>query len=43
LRDAQRLIVDQSHICGWFKQFLAPTFLHILGPLLPNDLVSLFH
>jgi uncharacterized membrane protein required for colicin V production len=42
LRDAQRLIVDQSHIAAWFRQFVAPTFLHILGPLLPNDLVSLF-
>lgn len=43
LRDAQRLIVDQSHISEWVKQVLAPTFLHILSPLLPNDLVSLFH
>ena len=42
LRDAQRLIVDQSHISAWFRQFLAPPFLHIMSPLLPNDLVSLF-
>jgi uncharacterized membrane protein required for colicin V production len=43
LRDAQRLIVDQSHISGWFRDFVAPTFLRMLGPLMPSDLVSIFH
>ena len=43
LRDAQDLIVNQSHIAGWFRDVVAPPFVHIWAFLLPADLVSLFH
>ena len=43
LRDAQNMVVNQSHIADWFRHVLAPPFLHILSPLLPSDLTSLFH
>src|ERR1035437_1974047 len=42
LRDAQDLIVNQSHIAGWVREVVAPPFMHILSFLLPSDLVSLF-
>ncbi len=41
VRDAQNL-VQQSHIAGALKDHLAPLFVHVLGPLLPSDLVSVF-
>ena len=43
LRDAQNMVVNQSHIADWVRHLLAPTFLRILGPLVPSDLTSLFH
>ncbi len=42
LRDAQDLIVNQSHIAGWIRDAVAPPFVHIWSFLLPSDLVSLF-
>lgn len=42
LRDAQHMIVDQSHIAGWMKGGVAPAFLYILSFLLPSDLVAIF-
>jgi hypothetical protein len=41
LRDAQNLIVNQSHIAGWRQAHWFPVRSH-LGSLLPSDLVSLF-
>src|ERR1035437_1806 len=35
LRDAQDLIRNQSHICFWLKDHVAPGFLHLLSFLLP--------
>jgi uncharacterized membrane protein required for colicin V production len=43
LRDAQDMLVNQSHIGEWMKNVLAPPFVHLLGVLLPSDLVSTFH
>lgn len=42
LRDAQNLIVNQSHIADGVRHVVAPPFLHVLSFLLPSDLVSLF-
>lgn len=42
LRDAQDLIVNQSHIAGWIRGAVAPPFVHVWSFLLPADLVSLF-
>jgi len=42
LRDAQDLIVHQSHIAGAIRDVVAPPFVHVLSFLLPSDLVSLF-
>ena len=42
LRDAQDLILNQSHIAGWIRDVVAPPFVHIWSFLLPSDLVSLF-
>ena len=42
LRDAQDLLVNQSHIGGWFREAVAPPFVHLWSFLLPSDLVSLF-
>jgi uncharacterized membrane protein required for colicin V production len=41
LRQVQDL-VHQSAICGGVKDVLAPTFVHVLGLLLPSDLTSVF-
>lgn len=43
LRDAQDMIVNQSHIARWVGEVVAPPFVHILSFLLPSDLVSAFH
>ena len=42
LRDAQDLIVNQSHIGGWIRDAVAPPFVHLWSFLLPPDLVALF-
>jgi len=41
VRDVQNLI-QQSHIAGALNDHVAPLFVHVLGPLLPSDLVSIF-
>ena len=41
-RDAQDMILNQSHIAFWLKDHIAPGFLHLLSFLLPGDLVSLY-
>jgi uncharacterized membrane protein required for colicin V production len=42
LRDAQDLVVDQSHISHWLHETIAPGFVHILSPLLPADLNAVY-
>jgi uncharacterized membrane protein required for colicin V production len=42
LRDAQHLLINQSHIGAWIKDAVAPPFVHLLSSLLPPDLVKLF-
>lgn len=42
VRDAQRMLVQESHIGAALRDHVAPPFVHILGPLLPPDLVSIF-
>jgi uncharacterized membrane protein required for colicin V production len=40
LRDAQNMIVNQSHLAGGLRDVIAGPFLHILSFILPSDLVS---
>jgi membrane protein required for colicin V production len=42
LRSVQDMILNQSHIAAWLKSGIVPAFVHILGVLLPPDLVSTF-
>ncbi len=42
VRDAQNLIIHESNIAGAARDLLAPTFIHVLSPLLPSDLVEIF-
>jgi uncharacterized membrane protein required for colicin V production len=42
VRDAQKLIIHESHIAGGIRDVVAPTFVHVLSPLLPSDLVAIF-
>ena len=42
VRDAQNLIIHESHIAGGVRDVVAPPFVHLLSPLLPADLVSIF-
>ena len=42
VRDAQRMLVQESHIGAALRDHVAPAFVHILGPLLPSDVVSIF-
>jgi uncharacterized membrane protein required for colicin V production len=42
LRNAQDLIAHQSHLSIWIKDHIVPGFLHLMGFLLPSDLVALF-
>ncbi|MFI5258172.1 MAG: CvpA family protein [Candidatus Limnocylindrales bacterium] len=42
LRQAQDLLIHQSHIAGAIKDIVVPPFVHILSALLPSDLVSIF-
>lgn len=42
LRQAQDMLIHQSHIAGGLKDIVVPIFVHILSPLLPSDLVSIF-
>jgi uncharacterized membrane protein required for colicin V production len=42
LRDAQDLVIKQSHIGAWMEDSVAPPVLHLLSSLLPSDLVELF-
>lgn len=42
VRDAQNLIIHESNIAGADRDFLVPPFVHVLSPLLPGDLVTLF-
>ncbi len=41
-RDAQDMILNQSHIAFWLKDHIVPGFLHLLSFLLPGDLVSIY-
>lgn len=40
LRDAQDMIVNQSHIAIWLNDHVAPVFVHIVAILLPTELTS---
>jgi uncharacterized membrane protein required for colicin V production len=42
VREAQNQIIHDSHIAGADKDLLVPLFIHILSPLLPTDVVTLF-
>jgi uncharacterized membrane protein required for colicin V production len=42
VRTAQDLLLNQSHIAGWFRDAVAPGFIHLFSALLPSDLVSVF-
>ena len=42
VRDAQNMIVHDSHIGGAVRDNVAPPFVHILSPLLPSDLVAIY-
>ncbi len=42
LRDAQDLIVRQSHIAAGIRDVIVPPVVHILSLVLPSDLVSTF-
>jgi uncharacterized membrane protein required for colicin V production len=42
LRAVQDMILNQSHIAAAIKSGIVPAFVHILGVLLPADLVSIF-
>lgn len=42
LRQAQDLLIHQSHIAGAVKDLVAPPFIHVLSFLLPSDLVAVF-
>ncbi len=42
LRQAQDLLIHQSHIAGGVKDIVVPVFIHALSLLLPSDLVSIF-
>jgi uncharacterized membrane protein required for colicin V production len=42
VRDAQNLVIHESHIAGGMRDVLAPPFIHLLSPLLPSDLVAIF-
>jgi uncharacterized membrane protein required for colicin V production len=42
VRQAQDLLIHQSHIAGWIRDVVAPLFVHLFSALLPSDLVSVF-
>jgi uncharacterized membrane protein required for colicin V production len=42
IRQAQDLVLNQSHIAAALQSSVAPPFLHVLSALLPSDLVSMF-
>jgi uncharacterized membrane protein required for colicin V production len=42
VRDAQRMIVQESHIGGGIRDHVAYPFVHILSPLLPSDVVAIY-
>jgi uncharacterized membrane protein required for colicin V production len=42
LRWAHDLLIHQSHIAGAILDTVVPPVLHLLSPLLPSDLVSIF-
>jgi uncharacterized membrane protein required for colicin V production len=41
-RDLQNAVVGQSHIANWVREAVAPGFVHVVGILLPANLVKLF-
>ena len=41
-RQAQDLIINQSHIAHWLREMVVPVFVHVLAPLLPADLVAVY-
>jgi uncharacterized membrane protein required for colicin V production len=41
-RTVQDMIVNQSHITHWLRDAVAPFVVHILSPLLPPDLKTVF-
>jgi uncharacterized membrane protein required for colicin V production len=42
VRDAQRMLVHESHIGGAVKDIIVPPLVHILSPLLPTDVVAIY-
>ncbi|MGA3029920.1 MAG: CvpA family protein [Candidatus Limnocylindrales bacterium] len=42
LRQAQDMLIHQSHITGAVRDIVVPPFIHVLSMLLPSDLVSIF-
>jgi uncharacterized membrane protein required for colicin V production len=42
LRTAQDIMANQSHIAIFFRDHVAPAFMHSVSFLIPSDLVSLF-
>ena len=40
IRELKETLIDQSHVGGWIHSTLAPGLLHLLGALLPSDLVT---
>jgi len=42
LRDVQDAVVRQSHIASFLHDWIAPTLVHLLSPLLPSELVKLW-
>ena len=41
-RSAQDLVINQSHLTHAMRDSVAPVFVHVLSPLLPADVTSLF-
>jgi uncharacterized membrane protein required for colicin V production len=41
-RAAQDLVINQSHIAHWLRDYAAPVFVHLTSPLLPSDVTTLF-
>jgi uncharacterized membrane protein required for colicin V production len=42
LRDAQRMLVQESHIGTGIRDHVASPVVHVLAPLLPSDVVSVY-
>ncbi len=42
MRDAQDLLIRQSTVAGFLRDHVLPGFMHVLSPVLPGEIVSLF-